>query len=89
VRIDRTLGPNLDQLCKPVVQATSGAVRSPLSGSTIRVIADYLCAQSGEPIRDLQALTGHARAKFILQRYTHHYEASVRRTADGIDEALG
>ncbi len=47
-----------------------------------------LLAQRGEPIRDLQALAGHATAAFTLQRYTHHYEASARRTADAMDEAL-
>jgi integrase len=31
-----------------------------------------LLAQRGEPIRDLQALAGHATAAFTLQRYTHH-----------------
>jgi hypothetical protein len=41
------------------------------------------------PALFFSALTGHDRATFILQRYAHHYEASVRRTADGIDEALG
>ena len=45
-----------------------------------------LLAQGGEPIRDLQALAGHATASFTLQRYTHHYAASVRRTAAAIDE---
>jgi len=36
-----------------------------------------LLAQRGEPIRDLQALAGHATAAFTLQRYTHHYDASA------------
>jgi integrase len=41
-----------------------------------------LLAQRGEPIRDLQALAGHATAAFTLQRYTHHhYEASGPRCA--------
>ena len=48
-----------------------------------------LLAQRGEPIRDLQALAGHATAAFTLQRYTHHYESSARRTARAMDEALG
>ncbi len=48
-----------------------------------------LLAQRGEPIRDLQALAGHATAAFTLQRYTHHYEASAQRTASAMDDALG
>jgi integrase len=47
-----------------------------------------LLAQRGEPIRDLQALAGHATAAFTLQRYTHHYDASARRTADAMGEIL-
>ena len=47
-----------------------------------------LLAQSGEPIRDLQALAGHATASFTLQRYTHHYGSSARRTADTMGEIL-
>ena len=47
-----------------------------------------LLAQSGEPIRDLQALAGHATAAFTLQRYTHHYDSSARRTADAMGEIL-
>lgn len=47
-----------------------------------------LLAQRGEPIRDLQALAGHATAAFTLQRYTHHYEASARRTAEAIGDIL-
>jgi integrase len=47
-----------------------------------------LLAQRGEPIRDLQALAGHATAAFTLQRYTHHYDASARRTAEAIDDIL-
>jgi integrase len=47
-----------------------------------------LLAQRGEPIRDLQALAGHATAAFTLQRYTHHYDASARRTAAAMDETL-
>jgi integrase len=48
-----------------------------------------LLAQHGEPIRDLQALAGHATAAFTLQRYTHHYDASAKRTAEAIDDILG
>lgn len=47
-----------------------------------------LLAQRGEPIRDLQALAGHATAAFTLQRYTHHYDASARRTADAMGAIL-
>ena len=47
-----------------------------------------LLAQHGEPIRDLQALAGHATAAFTLQRYTHHYGASAKRTAEAIDGIL-
>jgi integrase len=47
-----------------------------------------LLAQHGEPIRDLQALAGHATAAFTLQRYTHHYDASAKRTAEAIDVIL-
>ena len=47
-----------------------------------------LLAQRGEPIRDLQALAGHATAAFTLQRYTHHYDSSARRTADAMSAIL-
>src|SRR5215217_5771158 len=47
-----------------------------------------LLAQRGEPIRDLQALAGHATAAFTLQRYTHHYDASAKRTADAMSEIM-
>jgi integrase len=47
-----------------------------------------LLAQRGEPIRDLRALAGHATAAFTLQRYTHHYDSSTRRTADVVGEIL-
>jgi integrase len=47
-----------------------------------------LLAQRGEPLRDLQALAGHATAAFTLQRYTHFYEASARRTADAMGDIL-
>jgi integrase len=47
-----------------------------------------LLAQRGEPIRDLQALAGHATAAFTLQRYTHHYHASAHRTADTMIKIL-
>ncbi len=47
-----------------------------------------LLAQRGEPIRDLQALAGHASAAFTLQRYTHHYDSSAKRTAEAMGEIL-
>ncbi len=47
-----------------------------------------LLAQQGEPVRDLQALAGHATAAFTLQRYTHHYDASARCTADTMGDIL-
>jgi integrase len=47
-----------------------------------------LLASRGEPIRDLQALAGHATASFTLQRYTHHYDSSARRTADAMSDIL-
>ena len=47
-----------------------------------------LLAQQGEPIRDLQALAGHASAAFTLQRYTHHYGTSAGRTARAMDGIL-
>jgi len=47
-----------------------------------------LLAQRGEPIRDLQALAGHATAAFTLGRYTHFYDASVRRTANTMSDIL-
>ncbi len=47
-----------------------------------------LLALRGAPIRDLQALAGHATAAFTLQRYAHLYDSSARRTASTMDEAL-
>lgn len=47
-----------------------------------------LLAERGEPIRDLQALAGHASAAFTLQRYTHHYGTSADRTARAMDSIL-
>lgn len=47
-----------------------------------------LLAQEGEPIRNLQALAGHASAAFTLQRYVHHYGTSASRTARTMDEVL-
>jgi hypothetical protein len=34
--------------------------------------------------KHLEALAGHATAAFTLQRYTHHYESSARRTANAM-----
>ncbi len=31
--------------------------------------------------KHLEALAEHATAAFTLQRYTHHYESSARRTS--------
>jgi integrase len=45
-----------------------------------------LLASRGEPIRDLQAIAGHATASFTLQRYTHHYDSSAKRTAETMGE---
>jgi len=39
-------------------------------------------------MQDFQALTGHATAAFTLQRYTHHYDSSARRTADAMGYIL-
>lgn len=47
-----------------------------------------LLAERGEPIRDLQALAGHASAAFTMQRYTHHYGTSAGRTARAMDDIL-
>ncbi len=47
-----------------------------------------LLAQRGEPIRELQALAGHATAAFTLQRYTHHYDSSAKRTAAAMGDIL-
>ncbi len=47
-----------------------------------------LLAQRGEPMRDLQALAGHASAAFTMQRYTHHYGTSAGRTARTMDGIL-
>lgn len=61
----------------------------PPYASTISGIAgSSLLAQRGEPIRDLQALAERATAAFALQRYTHHYDSSARRTADAMGDIL-
>jgi integrase len=61
---------------------------SPIRFHDLRHSCLSLLAQHGEPIRDLQALAGHATAAFTLQRYTHHYDASARRTADAMGDIL-
>jgi integrase len=61
---------------------------SPIRFHDLRHSCLSLLAQHGEPIRDLQALAGHATAAFTLQRYTHHYDASAKRTAEAIDDIL-
>lgn len=47
-----------------------------------------LLAQQGVPLRDLQALAGHASAAFTMQRYTHHYGTSAGVTAAAMDAIL-
>ena len=37
-------------------------------------------------MKSLQALAGHATATFTLQRYTHHYDSSAKRTASAMNE---
>lgn len=61
---------------------------SPLRFHDLRHSCLSLLAQRGEPIRDFQALAGHATAAFTLQRYTHHYDSSARRTADAMGDIL-
>ncbi len=70
---------------KPLLQR---AGLPPIRFHDLRHSCLSLLAQRGEPIRDLQALAGHATAAFTLQRYTHHYEASARRTADAMGDIL-
>ena len=61
---------------------------SPIRFHDLRHSCLSLHPERGEPIRDLQALAGHASAAFTLQRYTHHYGTSASRTAKAMDEAL-
>ncbi|MCA1717343.1 MAG: tyrosine-type recombinase/integrase [Actinobacteria bacterium] len=61
---------------------------SPVRFHDLRHSCLSLLTQRGEPIRDLQALAVHATASFTLQRYTHHYDTSAKRTADAMDEIL-
>jgi integrase len=60
----------------------------PIQFHDLRHSCLLLLAQRGKPIRDLQALAGHNTAAFILQRYTHHYDSSARRTADAMGDIL-
>jgi integrase len=64
------------------------AVLPPIRFHDLRHSCLSLLAQRGEPIRDLQALAGHATAAFTLGRYTHHYDASRRRTAHAMGNIL-
>ena len=70
---------------KPLLERTG---LPPIRFHDLRHSCLSLLAQRGEPIRDLQALAGHATAAFTLQRYTHHYDASAKRTAEAIDGIL-
>jgi integrase len=36
----------------------------------------------------LLAFAGHTTTAFTLQRYTHHYDASARRTADAMGDIV-
>jgi integrase len=65
-----------------------GSEETPIRFHDLRHSCLSLLAQRGEPIRDLQALAGHATAAFTLQRYTHHYDSSARRTAGAMSEIL-
>jgi integrase len=74
---------------QPLLQTTTQTGEPPpIRFHDLRHSCLSLLAQRGEPIRDLQALAGHATAAFTLQRYTHHYDASARRTAEAIDDIL-
>ena len=70
---------------KPLLKRAS---LPPIRFHDLRHTCLSLLAQRGEPIRDLQALAGHSTAAFTLQRYTHHYDASAKRTADAMGEIL-
>jgi len=70
---------------KPLIQ---WAGLPPIRFHDLRHSCLSLLAQHGEPIRDLQALAGHATAAFTLQRYAHHYDSSAKRTAGTMDDIL-
>lgn len=70
---------------KPLLQK---ADLPPIRFHDLRHSCLSLLAQKGVPIRDLQALAGHASAAFTLQRYTHHYGTSAAHTATAMDEVL-
>jgi hypothetical protein len=61
---------------------------SPLRFHDLRRSRLSLLTPRGEPIRDVQALAGHATAAFTLQRYAHQYGSSSKGTADAIDDTL-
>ena len=75
----------VNRFYKPLLKRAS---LPPIRFHDLRHSCLSLLAQRGEPIRDLQALAGHATAAFTLQRYTHHYEASAKRTADAMGDIL-
>lgn len=60
----------------------------PIRFHDLRYSCLSLLAQSAEPIRDLQALAGHASVAFTLQRNTHHYDSSAKRTAVAMGDIL-
>ena len=70
---------------KPLLEK---AILPPIRFHDLRHTCLPLLAQRGEPIRNLQALAEHATATFTLQRYTHHYDYSARRTADAMGDIL-
>ncbi len=57
----------VNRFFKPLLQR---AGLPPIRFHDLRHSCLSLLAQRGEPIRDLQALAGHATAVFTLQRYT-------------------
>jgi integrase len=72
----------------PLQAATQASGLPPVRFHDLQHSCLSLLAQHGEPIRDLQALARHATVTFTLQHYTHHYDASARRTADARGDIL-